>query len=223
MKVTRELIERYLTGMCTDQEREAVALWLASPDHEETNLSDDTLEDMALDIWGSLETYLPEGRDTIRAGWWSVLPRLAVAACISVGLVGLSFFFAYKNAHTEIAFSSYGMDDEMKGAARPIAFSLKPNSSVSGSISRYAGQGHLNFTGSLKMLSEAGSNLEIDFGVRDQSPVLSRKATIEEGQLYYVGVLKQADSPDEILVSNSQQLEDIPPRIKIMAFNDYDI
>lgn len=220
MKVTKELIERYLQGACTGEEQEAVERWLASSAGEETTLSEETLESMSTDIWVSLETSLPDSRGSFRLGWW---PRLAVAACLAVGMVGISFLFIYKNTNTEIAFSSYGTKDELKGAARLIEFSLKPNSSVNGSISRFGSRGYLNFTGSLKMVSEVGSDLEIDFGVGDNVPVLSRKAIIEGGQMYYVGVLKQTDSPDEILVLNSEQLEAIPPRIKIMAFNDYGI
>jgi hypothetical protein len=220
MKITKELIERYLLDACTGEEREAVERWLASSAGENTTLSEETLENMSTNIWASLETSLPDRRNSFTSGWW---PRLAVAACLVAGMVGLSFLFVYKSANTEIAFSSYGTKNELKGAARLIEFSLKPNSSVNGSISRYGSRGYLNFTGSLKMVSEAGSDLEIDFGVGDKVPVLSRKAIIEGGQMYYVGVLKQADSPDEILVLNSEQLEDIPPRIKIMAFHDYDI
>lgn len=221
MKINKELIDRYLQNACTAREREIVESWLASSAAEDTALTGDELENMSKHIWASLENYLPGCREPIRLRWWNGLPRLAAAACLLAGMIGLSFFFVYKNADTPIALSSYGMQDGLKGAVRQISFSLQPNSSVNGSISRY--QGYLNFTGSLKMISGAGSDLQIDFGVGENTNQLSRKAIIEEGQMYYVGLLKQADVPDEILILNREQLEDVPPRIKIMAFDSYDI
>lgn len=223
MKISKELIERYLQDLCSREEREAVDQWLTSTAHEETSLSEQALENMSDNIWASLEVSMPSEPGIMKPQWWAGLPRLAAAACLTLGLIGLSFFFVQKNATTHIAFSSYGMDGEIKDTVRSIAFSLKPNSSVNGNISNYGNRGYLNFTGSLKVFSEASTNLEIDFGIQDQIPGLNRKAVLEGGQLYYVGILKQVDSPDEILVLNSEQMEDLPPRIKIMAFDDFDI
>lgn len=220
MKINKELIDRYLRDACTDQERKAVESWLLSTAAEDTPLTAGELENMSTDIWASLENHLPGHRNPVRNLRWIGLPRL-VAACLAVGLLGLSFFFVYRSDETSINLSSYGLHGEVKADARQIAFSLQPNSSVNGSISR--NRSYLNFTGSLKMVSGAGSDLEIEFQAENNTTQMSRRAIIEDGQMYYVGLLRQADAPDEILVLNSAQLEDVPPRIKIMAFAAYDI
>nr|WP_295923720.1 hypothetical protein [uncultured Dyadobacter sp.] len=219
MKVTRELIEKYLRGECPVWERQLVEQWMHSCQSEETSLSDQVLENMSAGIWASLENSLPAHTDRFRIVRWNTWNRLAVAACLSVGLVGLSFFLVNRNARTEVAFSSYGVQHQLKGVARQMEFLLQPNSSVNGSISRYGGQGQLNFTGALKVVS--GKAVEIHFGA--EATAISRKAVIENGQVYYVGLLKQTGVPDEILVLSSEQIQDIPPRIRIMAFGDANI
>lgn len=219
MKVTRELIEKYLRGECTVWERQVVEQWMHCSESEQTLLSDQVLENMSADIWASLENSLPDHPNRFPLTRWNSWARLAVASCLAVGLVGLSFLLMTRHARTEVAFSSYGAQHELKGVARQMEFLLQPNSSVNGSISRYGGQGRLNFTGALKVL--AGKEIEIDFGA--EASAVSRKAVIEHGQVYYVGLLKQAGTPDEILVLSSEQVQDIPPRIRIMAFGDANI
>jgi len=130
-------------------------------------------------------------------------------------------------ADTELAgkagFFSYALDNLPSKTTRSVDFYLSPNSSIRGRLYKDTNKGFINVQGSLKVVSKAGENLEMDFGAEHPFFVSRIKVTIQDRQVYHVGVLKEANMPAEILVLSSHELEDVPPRIKIMAFSDYTI
>lgn len=223
MKMDKRLLEKYALGNCSDQERELVEQWLMNSEEEETVLSETSLDRMTSGIWTSLEHNFSDRTLSVKRSWWVSWPRYVAAACVLVGLITASVFTVRKGAEMDIAFSSNGLDHDLKATSQVIDFYLKPNSSVKGKVSRLDNDGCLDFSGAMKIVSNAKNDLEINFRAKNSGFVSRKKVTIQGQQTYYVGVLKQDNAPDEILVLTSQQLEDIPPRIKIVAFKDYSI
>lgn len=222
MEIDKGLLEKYALGNCSDEEKHLVEQWLMSTDEEETILTERALTSMTTSIWASLKHNFPARRLPVQQNWFTGLPHIAAAACLLVGVIGVSLFVTTKSTGIEIAFSTNGLDREVKATSNEIDFYLKPNSSVKGTVSTLS-QGSLDFSGSFKIVSTAQNDMEIDFRIKSSKSVSTKKVTIRGKQTYYVGILKQDHAPDEILVLTSQQLEDIPPRIKIVAFKDYSI
>lgn len=222
MEIDKGLLEKYVLGNCSDEEKQLVEQWLMSTDEEETVLPERVVTTMTTSIWASLKHNLPARSLPVQQNWWVLLPRVVAAACLLACLIGVSLFATRKNTGINIAFSNSKPDRELKATSNEIDFYLKPNSSVKGTVYGLS-QGSLDFSGSFKIVSTAKSDLEIDFRTKNSRSVSTKKVTIKGKQTYYVGILKQDHAPDEILVLTSQQLEDIPPRIKIAAFKDYSI
>ncbi len=196
---------------------------MESAEEEETSLSNQDLDAMTSAIWSSFDRLVPERRLFPGKEARNRAYRFAAAACFIAALSELPFLTKNESPGTGIAFSSDGTAHEVKGSARHIDFYLKPGSYVEGDVCHSLSPGNLHFSGTFKIVNTAETDLEIDFRVKGTAAIPPKKVTIENHQTYYVGVLKQVHSPGEILVLNARELEDIPPRIKIMAFNDHSI
>ncbi len=218
--MTNELIERYLKNNCTEQERKTVEEWLNSTESEETTLSEESLAEMSSGIWASVKKEIPFLRFRINRFNRPKAAKFVAAASVIIGVAGFHLISGYKNTSVSIALMNNRYSYELKRESRFFDFYLKPNSSVQGNVSDLTGKGNLDFSGSLSMVNTSEKTLEIAFRAERSNPPSIKKIALEKSKLYHVGILKKAHSNDEILVMSDEEMAELPPRIKVMAFCD---
>lgn len=217
----RDLLEKYLSGNCTPEEVQQVEQWLNSADDETAALTNSELSDMDSDIWASLSEHLEKPKVTTERFVLHPAFRFSVAASLCIGLALMLSYFFRANKPASINFTAGIHANQFRSATTSLDFYLKPHSRVKGELKRR--RGNLDFSGSLEMVSSSAGELLIDFNAQSAEFSSGRRVKIQPKQTYYVGVLSQQHVPDEILVLNAEQVQDLPPRIRIMAFKDYSI
>lgn len=217
----KDLLERYASGNCTAEEKLLVEQWLNSSGDEPTALSDGDLAEMDTHIWASLSQHVGNKQIPSKGLFFNPVFRFVAAASVFVMLAAMSGYFFIGNQPAVIDFTSGIHPDQFRSTTASMDFYLEPHSSVQGELKRR--RGNLDFSGSLKMVNSSAADLLINFRAHDTEVSSGKRVRIQSQQTYYVGVLSQQYAPDEILVVNAQQLQDLPPRIRIMAFKDYSI
>ncbi|MEM9830036.1 MAG: hypothetical protein AAF944_05340 [Bacteroidota bacterium] len=118
MKITDELITRYLSNQCTEEERRFVQEWLTSNEYDTSALTDDELDELGKSTWEAIEKsnyesfkqadaapQLTDGQATKTISLPKKLTRYAAAACFIIGVfaAGLltGFTFAKPSTDTE--------------------------------------------------------------------------------------------------------------------------
>lgn len=87
MRITTELLKKYVRGECTPTEKTAVEEWLDSTKDEAQNLPDQSLKRMTHEIWYTLPVNKTKRRWSVHA---KQVYRYAVAACIAgIGIIGI--------------------------------------------------------------------------------------------------------------------------------------
>ncbi|MEM6526046.1 MAG: FecR domain-containing protein [Bacteroidota bacterium] len=93
MKVTRELIERYHSGHCTEEEKRAVDQWLSSSKDQYDQLLDPaTKDDMASEIWGSISPVVQSDSSGKVVPLYQRIGRYA-AAVLFLSAIGFSWYY----------------------------------------------------------------------------------------------------------------------------------
>ena len=101
MKITKELLRKYLSGFCTEEEKRAIEKWL---DQKETSLDNKPIQELPFlekkAIWAKVQQLSPE----LQSGDTSVIPlykqviRYAAVACIAVVFFCAGYFMASQPA-----------------------------------------------------------------------------------------------------------------------------
>ena len=103
MKITPELLQKYASGDCTDQERLTIERWLPSDADKTDSLSDDFLNKETALIWDAIskDIELPKKIDSKITIYKKIAPYAAVA-CVTL-LVSVLFFFPTKAKDANIS------------------------------------------------------------------------------------------------------------------------
>jgi hypothetical protein len=90
MKITVELIRRFLRGECTEVEKSAVQLWLEEAREEPSSLPDEEMEGIVEEMWQDIASGFP-GRKPRLIPLRRVFPY-AAAACLLLGGTAAGLF-----------------------------------------------------------------------------------------------------------------------------------
>ena len=110
MKITRELLERYHAGACSEKEKLAVERWLFSPKDKTDRLNDTFLKRVETDIWNSLAPFIDHQPVKVVPVHKKIIFYLT-AACIAFMLFGTGYLLASRGADQQISFTA----KEIKG------------------------------------------------------------------------------------------------------------
>ena len=120
MKISKELIEKYHHGRCTDEEKTAVEEWLLSDDANETTEWSLPEEKAALqaEMWNEIATVLPSSQETpvpqVGNSIMRPLWKLAVAACLLAALGSVLYNSKHESATREVIALSNSSGTENK-------------------------------------------------------------------------------------------------------------
>ena len=85
MRITVELLEKYLRGLCSPEEKAAVEQWLTSSEDEVSELSAEAISEMKQNVRRSLPPFLDNNKPLVVPLYMQVI-RYAAAACIIIGV-----------------------------------------------------------------------------------------------------------------------------------------
>ncbi len=107
MKITRELLERYGLGLCSEEEKKAIKRWFETLDDPSLSLTTDQTPEFDREYtWSKMSQALPElqNRISVRKAKNIILlnkvARFAAAACLFIGTFFLGYF-ASPNAQAD--------------------------------------------------------------------------------------------------------------------------
>ncbi len=225
MKITKELLERYELGQCTEQEATAVSLWLDSTslsldgdDEQEADIADDIIEDLLIEqeMWQHISAYMqesaaksniPERSENSNAVKLAKNndPTVKFAALIAIAaslliILGMGWWFYPTTASKEHFFNASNSDKAvMLWEEDSFEFTLSKNSSASINLQ----SGNMAISGDVLFspkkdikLYNKHNNTSLDF---------------RQGEVYFIST-----DPDtsELIVYSKSQLEYLPPILR---------
>ncbi|WP_166336908.1 hypothetical protein [Sphingobacterium chungjuense] len=225
MKITKELLERYELGQCTEAEAAAVSLWLDSTslsldddDELETGIADDAMDDLLIEqeMWQHISAYMQEMADksnTPERTENNIVfkpaknndPTVKFAAFIAIAaslliILGMGWWFYPTTADKEHFFNASNSDKAvMLWEEDSFEFTLSKNSSASINLQ----SGNMDVSGDVLFspkkdfkLFDKHNNTSLDF---------------RQGEVYFIST-----DPDtsELVVYSKSQLEYLPPILR---------
>ncbi len=213
MKITKELLERYELGQCTDQEQAFVSDWLANDllDEVEFNTDDvDVVEETHVKqaIWSDIASHIdqknpsekvvPAKKSKTLLLWGNPWMQSAAASLLFMGIA----WFVYQSP-SDVDYRSFSANNihqkVMQWQEEKFDVSLSKNSSASIDFrsGNMAISGDILFTPKKNLiLYDASNRAPIDF---------------KEGEIYYIST-----DPDtsELMVFAKSDMEYLPPIIQ---------
>lgn len=227
MKITKELLERYALGQCTELEATAVNLWLESPslsldddddDELEVYIADDATEDslIELELWQEISAHMQESatkshtaerseNNLVFRPTKSNDPTIKFAALIAIAaslmiILGMGWWFYPTTADKEHFFNASNSDKAvMLWEEDSFEFTLSKNSSASINLQ----------SGNMAVSGDVLFSPKKDFKLYDKHNNTS--LDFRQGEVYFIST-----DPDtsELVVYSKSQLEYLPPILR---------
>ncbi|NGM63355.1 hypothetical protein G5B30_15705 [Sphingobacterium sp. SGG-5] len=211
MKVSKELLEKYHSGYCNDQEKVLVETWLYTEDDDTGIIPLDEAQKNTLkhEIWDTVES------ETIKASRTSKVTHRAnlsskfywsAAAAVILVCCGAAFMLSHNNVIKEYTVTPHNI-------STPI---------VQGPVHMFLGQGstaffdsdadRVDFCGLVKITPK--TNIKIAFAARcEKSGPLQKEVFMTEGKTYFALDLKDAYQ-EELLVMSEDHIYELPPLVR---------
>lgn len=90
MKVTAELLKKYISGECTPEEQLLVENWVPGDEDITLHIPEEKLKQLSEEIWQNIEP--AAGQQTIVASIGRPIARYAAAACLVIGIAYAAMF-----------------------------------------------------------------------------------------------------------------------------------
>ncbi|MEQ7801769.1 hypothetical protein ABDJ41_18385 [Pedobacter sp. ASV1-7] len=216
MKISKELIEQYHRGQCSQEERDAIEFWLFSGDSDEAlqlPLTEDKAAHKA-EIWKEIESIIPHAPVTPtlkktgihRYSFWTG----AIAASLLLAILSVTAYFFTKSKQDEplIAINNSSLDVRQV-EANAYNISIGPNTSAK--IDNNSGI--VNLTGSLLISPKKDITLQFEGS--------QENIVFKAGQTYIV--LKGEDGNDKVIIINEKNIMDLPPVLQKQIINEFKI
>lgn len=206
MKISEELLTRYALGECTAEEKALVERWLNTSENLDTVPYRVEFGPVKKRIWTRLEQWTVKP-DRYRIG--RLLMRYSAAACLLLGVLGISVLWGDRYFATETHFENMGALAPKKVIGEGVAFKLMPESKVAWTTSSLVSQNKLSVCGNaiLSSLDQGGIDIQITSSCSGKSPQ-SRAVRLNKDDLY---VLNDQTNGDRLIVFDSEELNSQHP------------
>lgn len=225
MKISKELIEKYHHGRCTDEEKAAVEDWLLSDEADETVEWSLPEEKTALqsEMWNEIATVLPtpdessvpKVRHTIILSLW----KPAVAACLLAVLGSVLYALKRESATREvIAINNISGTENKALHEKDFTLSLAPKSNVA--INSQTGV--MDFCGAV--LINPKQDIELTFQGTCANPAQNReKVSLKKGQNYIALNYGGNAQSGEVIVVEEGAMVSLPPLVLKQLMHQFNI
>lgn len=216
IQISKELIEKYHTGQCTSEEREAVEEWLFSDEVPEdfTLPPEQDLETHKADIWNDLKSFLPEEDYKevktvhLQISAW----KKAVAACLILGLIGITVYqIIGKNQHYSLNPVSINNTSLAVQQVYSKGYNISVGPGTLAKINYHTGM--IDFSGII--LISPKRDIELTLGNSHQKTVL------KVGQTYIA--LKDRSGNNNMIIVSERNLMDLPPALQKQLIHEFNI
>jgi len=225
MKISKELIEKYHHGRCTDEEKAAVERWLLSDDADETIewSSQDEKTALQSEMWkeiaavfpSSAETPAPKSSPAIMRSLW----KPAVAACLLAVLGSVLYSLKHPPAAQEIiALNNISGTENKAIHEKEFILSIAPKSNVAIDSKT----GILDFCGAV--LINPKEDIELTFQGTCANPALNReKVSLKKGQNYIALNYGGHAQAGEVIVVEEGAMASLPPLVLKQLMHQFNI
>ncbi|HWV29110.1 MAG TPA: hypothetical protein VN038_05635 [Dyadobacter sp.] len=225
MKISKELIEKYHHGHCTDEEKAAVEDWLLNDDTEETMEWGLPKEKTALqsEMWNEIAAILPSSaeaatpkieRTTIRSLW-----KPAVAASLLALLGSVAYSLKYESATQKVISLDNISGTENKALhEKDFTLSIAPKSNVAINSKT----GIMDFCGAV--LINPKQDIELTFQGTCANPAQNReKVSLKKGQNYIALNYGGNAHTGEVIVVEEGAMVSLPPLVLKQLMHQFNI
>lgn len=225
MKISKELIEKYHHGRCTDKEKAAVEEWLLSDDADETMEWNSPEEKAALqsEMWNEIATVLPSSQETpvpkvghaiMRSLW-----KLVVAACLLAALGSVLYNRKHESATREVIALNNSSGTENKDLhEKQFTLSIAPKSNVA----LDSKTGIMDFCGAV--LINPKEDIELTFQGTCANPTQNReKVSLKKGQNYIALNYGGNAQTGEVIVVEEGAMVSLPPLVLKQLMQQFNI
>lgn len=230
MKISKELIEKYHLGRCTEEERRAVEDWLFSDDAEETMQWDSPEQKAALgaEMWTEISDVMPAGAGKPLRGSQSALIRSfwkpAVAACL-LAMAG-SLIYSLQRPAKEgqvIALNNLSGTENKDLHEKEFSLSIAPKSNVAINSKT----GIMDFCGAVLINPKEDIELTIQGSCANPTQNIE-KVSLKKGQNYialnYGGNAQSGyASSGEVIVVREGAMVSLPPLVLKQLMHQFNI
>ncbi len=219
--ITKELLQKYIDGTCTEQEKQIVMQWLSSVGDDEPSgnllLPDEEFSAEKEIIWRDLSQHIAPPRR--KAGWpGRHVFRYAAAASLLLA-IGWTGYVAYNDEPLEskIAYSNANAFVSHTIQTFGLGVTLLPGSEVEVVNGNCFTPGSMRLCGD--MVLENKRRCDVDFSVNSCNTPDTRLMTLKAGRKY-VALRPNKRSPDLLIVDVSKQRyglterESLPPLLR---------
>jgi len=230
MKISKELIEKYHRGSCTEEEKAAVEDWLLSDDTDETVAWEFPEEKVTLqaDIWNDIaaalptppENTAPKVEPTIIRTFW----KPAVAACLLAVLGAVLYGVQHGSRNEEvIALNNISGTKNKDLHEKEFTLSIAPKSNVAINSKT----GIMDFCGAV--LINPKQDIELTIQGSCANPTQNReKVSLKKGQNYialnYGGNAQSGNTATgEVIVVEEGAMVSLPPLVLKQLMHQFDI
>jgi hypothetical protein len=216
MKISKELIEQYHRGQCSQEECDAVEFWLFSGDSDEAlqlPLTEDKLVHKA-EIWKEIERIIPhtpvsptlERKGIHRYSFWTG----AIAASLLLAIISVTAYYITR-AEQDIPLIAVNNSSVDVRQVEASAYNISIGPNTSARIDNNSGI--VNLSGSL--LISPKKDITLQFEGSEENIVF------KAGQTYIV--LKGEDGNDKVIIINEKNIMDLPPVLQKQIINEFKI
>ncbi|SEI38593.1 hypothetical protein SAMN05216327_101117 [Dyadobacter sp. SG02] len=223
MKISKELIEKYHHGRCTDEEKAAVEGWLLSDDADETvewSLPDEKLA-LQSEMWNEIAAVLPSSAETPKARPVIVrsLWKPAVAACLLALLGSVLYSLKHESATQEvIALNNISGTENKALHEKEFTLSIAPKSNVAINSKT----GIMDFCGAV--LINPKEDIELTFQGTCANPAQNReKVSLKKGQNYIALNYGGNAQTGEVIVVEEGAMASLPPLVFKQLMHQFNI
>lgn len=225
MKISKELIEKYHHGRCTDEEKAAVEGWLLNDDAEETMewrlpeektaLQSEMWDEIAAMLPSSAETPVPKVERAIMLSLW----KPAVAACLLAVLGSVAYSLKHESASQKVIFLNNSSGTENKALhEKEFTLSIAPKSNVAINSKT----GIMDFCGAV--LINPKEDIELTFQGTCANPALNReKVSLKKGQNYIALNYGSNAQTGEVIVVEEGAMASLPPLVLKQLMHQFNI
>lgn len=209
--MTAELLQRYHSGLCNEEERKRVVEWLMSPEPDNSVFSIDEEACAEQRIWHEMtaQREIPEvkfPRNTGMTFWlWFYAACLLLFCFLGAGWI----------ANRPMALDNMNGIDTKTVKSDGLVFRLAPKSSVEAKRNFWRSAGNIQFCGVMEITNHSGKDIELVFNSTCKKSDFTQKKVICKSGKSYIAMhhfLKQ----DEIIVVNRDRGEiDLPGAVMI--------
>ncbi|PSL27352.1 hypothetical protein [Dyadobacter jiangsuensis] len=225
MKISKELIEKYHHGHCTDEERAAVEEWLLNDDADETMEWSLPEEKTAVqsEMWNEIAAILPSSAEmpapkverTIMRSLW----KPAVAACLLAVLGSVAYSLKHDSATQKVISLNNSSGTENKALhEKEFSLSIAPKSNVAINSKT----GIMDFCGAV--LINPKEDIELTFQGTCANPAQNReKVSLKKGQNYIALNYGGKAQTGEVIVVEEGAMASLPPLVLKQLMHQFNI